>query len=261
MYKALLQLAQRRDLLYAITWREIRIRYKQSIMGFLWAILLPAVIIAAGVMVRFGMSALSGKPVPAQALAGVTVKALVWAFFAGSIRFSSTSLVGNSNLVTKIYMPREIFPVAAVLSQLLDFAVAATFIGIGLLLAGFGLSWQVLWVPLLMLIVVALAIGWALVLSAACLFFRDVKYFVEVVITFAIFITPVFYDVDMFKKWATVLRLNPLAPLIEGLERSAVYHEMPSLFWVSYSAAIAIISLVGGFYLFKKWEPGFAENI
>jgi len=261
MVKSLSQLVRRRDLLYAITWREIKIRYKQSIMGFLWAILLPAVIIAAGVMVRFGMSALSGKPVPAQALAGVTVKALVWAFFAGAIRFSSTSLVSNTNLVTKIYMPREIFPIAAVLSQLLDFAVAAVLVGIGLLLAGFGLSWQLLWVPLLILAVVVLATGWALILSAACLFFRDVKYFVEVVITFAIFITPVFYDVEMFHKWATLLLLNPLAPLIEGLERAAVYHEMPDLFWVSYSFAVATISLIGGFYLFKKWEPGFAENI
>jgi lipopolysaccharide transport system permease protein len=261
MANALTELGKRRDLLYAITWREIKIRYKQSIMGFLWAILLPAVIIAAGVLVRYGMSALSGKPVPAQALAGVTVKALVWAFFAGTMRFSSTSLAGNANLVTKIYMPREIFPIAAVLSQLIDFAVAGTLVGLGLLIAGFGVSWQLLWLPLLMILIIALATGWALFLSAACLFYRDVKYFVEVVITFAIFITPVFYDVEMFKKWATVLYLNPLAPLIEGVEKCAVYHEMPDLFWISYSAVAAAISLVGGFYLFKKWEPGFAESI
>ena len=123
------------------------------------------------------------------------------------------------------------------------------------------MSWQLLWVPLLLLALIALAAGWALLLSAACLFYRDVKYFVEVVITFAIFITPVFYDVSMFKKWATLLYLNPLTPIIEGLDRVIVYHEMPNLFWMTYSAAFAAVSLVGGFYLFKKWEPGFAENI
>ena len=101
MYQALRELVARRDLLYMIAWREIKIRYKQSIMGFMWAILLPAVIVAAGLIVRYGMSALSGKPISAQEIAAVTVKGLVWAFFAGALRFSSTSLIANPNLVTK----------------------------------------------------------------------------------------------------------------------------------------------------------------
>jgi ABC-type polysaccharide/polyol phosphate export permease len=261
MRKALQELIDRRELLYMITWREIKVRYKQSVMGFLWAILLPAVVVGAGVLVRFAMSALSGKPVSADAIAGVTVKSLLWAFFAGAMRFSSTSLIGNSNLVTKIYMPREIFPIAAILSQLVDFAIASAVIAIALLGGGYVASWRLLWAPVLLAIVLLLAIGWALILSAACLYFRDVKYFVEVVITFAIFVTPVFYDVEMFGKWAKLLLLNPLAPVIEGLERCVVYHSTPNLFWLSYSALIASFSAVGGLYLFKKWEPGFAENI
>jgi ABC-type polysaccharide/polyol phosphate export permease len=255
------ELLARRDLLYMIAWREIKIRYKQSVMGFMWAILLPAVIVTAGIIVRYGMSAISGKPISGQEIAGITVKALVWAYFAGALRFSSTSLIGNPNLVTKIYMPREIFPLAAILSQLLDFGVASVLAAIVFLLTGLGPSWQLLWVPLLLVITVALATGWALLISAACLFFRDVKYLVEVVLTFAVFITPVFYDVEMFKKWSTVLLLNPLAPLIEGLEKCVVYQEMPSLPWLSYSAGVALVSLLAGFYFFKKWEPAFAENI
>jgi len=204
---------------------------------------------------------LSGKSISADAIAGVTVKSLVWAFFAGAMRFSSTSLVGNTNLVTKIYMPREIFPVAAVLSQLIDFGIASIIVAIGLLATGYGWSWQVLWVPILLITVIVLAVGWALILSAACLFFRDVKYLVEVVITFAIFVTPVFYDVEMFGRWANRLLLNPLAPLIEGLETCVVYHSNPNSLWVSYSMAISALSLVGGFYLFKRWEPSFAESI
>lgn len=244
-----------------ITWREIKIRYKQSIMGFMWAIFLPAVIIGAGIIVRYGMAALSGKPISGQEIAAVTVKGLVWAFFAGAMRFSSTSLVGNPNLVTKIYMPREIFPVASILSQLVDFGIAAALLVIALLIAGLGLSWQLLWVPILLAITIVLATGWALLLSAACLFFRDVKYLVEVLITFAIFITPIFYDVEMFKKWANVLLLNPLAPLLEGLEKTIVYHGAPNLPWLAYSAVFAALSLIGGFYFFKKWEPLFAESI
>jgi lipopolysaccharide transport system permease protein len=261
MVQSLQELFARRDLLYMIAWREIRIRYKQSVMGFMWAILLPAVIVSAGIIVRYGMSVMSGKPISGQEIAGITVKGLVWAFFAGSLRFSSTSLIGNPNLVTKIYMPREIFPLASILSQLLDFGVAAGIVLIVFIGARLGASWQLLWVPVLLFITIALATGWALILSAACLFFRDVKYLVEVIITFAIFITPVFYDVEMFKKWADVLMLNPLAPLIEGFNSTIVYGRSPDLPWLAYSSIIAFVSLVLGFYLFKRWEPSFAESI
>jgi lipopolysaccharide transport system permease protein len=261
MRASLQELIARRDLLYMIVWREIKIRYKQSVMGFMWAIMLPAVIVTAGIIVRYGMSALSGKPISAQDIAGITVKGLVWAFFAGSLRFSSTSLIGNPNLVTKIYMPREIFPLASILSQLLDFSVASSLVTVVFLVSRLGASWQLLWVPPLLIITVALATGWALILSAACLFFRDVKYLVEVVITFAIFVTPVFYDVELFKKWANLLMLNPLAPLIEGLEECIVYRAAPNLPWIAYSGAVALVSLVAGFYFFKRWEPAFAERI
>jgi ABC-type polysaccharide/polyol phosphate export permease len=261
LVEALQRLVARRDLLYMITWREIKIRYKQSVMGFLWAILLPAVIVTAGIAVRYGISTISNKPIHSQEIAGVTVKGLLWAFFAGALRFSSTSLIGNSNLVTKIYMPREIFPLASILSQLLDLAVASILVIVIFVVARLGASWQLLWVPILLVITIALATGWAFLVSAACLFFRDVKYLVEVVITFAIFVTPVFYSVEMFRKWANVLLLNPLAPILEGLEKCIVYKTMPSLLWTVYSGAVALVSLVAGFYLFKKWEPKFAESI
>jgi len=261
MRKALQQLFARRDLLYMIAWREIKIRYKQSVMGLLWAVLVPAVIVSAGIMVRYGMSVISGKPISPQDIAGITVKSLVWAFFAGALRFSSTSLIGNPNLVTKIYLPREIFPLASILSQLLDFGVASGLVFIVLLITRLGASWQLLWVPLLLVITVTLATGWALVISAACLFFRDVKYLVEVFITFAIFVTPVFYDVEMFSRQANFLLLNPLAPLIDGLEKCIVLGVSPQVPWVAYSGVFALVSLAGGFWLFKRWEPAFAESI
>lgn len=261
MSEAVRELISRRDLLYMVAWREIKIRYKQSIMGLLWAVLLPMIIIAAGIVVRYGMSELSGASITAVIVAGVSVKSLAWAFFAGTMRFSSTSLIANANLVTKIYMPREIFPIAAVLSQLFDLAIASAILAVGLLLLGIGASWHLIFAPFLVAAVVALAAGWALIISAACLFFRDVKYLVEVFITFAIFITPVFYDVEIFGHWAQVLLLNPLAPLLEALEACIVYHRTPDTFWVSYSAAVAAASVVAGFIVFKRWEPSFAEKI
>jgi len=261
MPAALIELVKRRDLLYMITWREIKIRYKQSLMGFMWAILLPALIILAGITVRYGMATLSGQPVSHEAIASVSVKALAWAFFSSAMRFSSTSLISNTNLVTKIYLPREVFPIGAVLAQFFDLAIAASVLAVALIFTGVGTSWEMLWVPILVAILVALATGWALVLSAACLFFRDVKYLVEVVVNFAIFVTPVFYGVEMFGSWKTALMLNPLAPLLIAFESIIVYHTAPDLPWLGYSAAFAFIALIGGFYLFKRWEPMFAENI
>src|SRR5437879_1588289 len=108
---ALAQLVSRRDLLYMLTWREIRIKYKQSLMGMLWAILMPVVIVSAGIVVRVGFSVLSGRPVEVGDVASVMVRAVPWAFFVSSIRFGTTSLIANTNLVTKIALPREVFPV------------------------------------------------------------------------------------------------------------------------------------------------------
>lgn len=254
-------LIRRRDLLYMITWREIKIRYKQSLMGFMWAILLPGLIILAGITVRYGIATLSGEPVSAMAIASVSVKALAWAFFASALRFSSTSLVSNTNLVTKIYLPREVFPISAVLAQLFDLAIAASVLVVVLLFMGVGVSWEISWVPLLVVILVALATGWALILSAACLFFRDVKYLVDVFVNFAIFVTPVFYGVEMFGRWKNALMLNPLSPLLVAFENIIVYRATPNFAWLGYSAVFALVVLTGGFYLFKRWEPMFAENI
>ena len=113
MHQYLRELAQYRDLLYMLTWRDIRIKYKQSIMGFMWAIFMPLLIVSAGVLVRYAFSRLSGVPLAWKDIAEVSVKAVPWAFFVSSIRFSTLSLIANTNLVTKIYFPRELFPLAA----------------------------------------------------------------------------------------------------------------------------------------------------
>src|SRR5689334_15810739 len=115
----------RRDLLFMLSWREIAIKYKQSIMGFLWAVLMPALIVSAGVLVRVAFSRIAGTTVSMSDVALVATKSVPWAFFVASIRFCSMSLVSNANLVSKIYMPREVFPLSAVISQGVDFVVAS----------------------------------------------------------------------------------------------------------------------------------------
>ena len=244
-----------------LAWRDITIKYKQSIMGFMWAIFMPLLIVSAGIIVRYAFSRLSGEPLVWKDVAEVSVKAVPWAFFVSSLRFSTLSLIANTNLVTKIYFPRELFPLAAVLSQLFDLVVAAVALAILLAVAGIGVSMQLLWVPVLVVLLVALVLALGFLFSALALFFRDVKYLVEVVLTFGIFFTTVFYNVELFGEWAPFLLLNPLAPILEGLGACIVHQETPALGWIAYSAAFSIVGLVLSFKMFKTLEPSFAEYI
>lgn len=254
-------LGARRDLLLTVAAREIKIKYKQSVMGFLWAILMPMLIVGAGILVRLGFARVSGAPLDPADLASVTVRAVPWAFVVGSIRFATNSLVSNANLVTKIYLPREIFPLASVLAQLVDFAVAATLVVVVFGALGVGASVHLFWVPVLVALLILQVTAVGLFLSAASLFFRDVKYLVEAVLTFAIFFTPVFYDADFFGSLAPVLLLNPVAPVLEGLADAVVHHQAPDAGWTAYGAATGLAGLWLGLRFFRSLEPYFAETV
>jgi lipopolysaccharide transport system permease protein len=261
MKEELWELYRYRGLLYMIAYRDVRVRYKQSIMGILWAVLMPILIVGAGIVVRYGYAVASGKPLQTGDVASVAVKSLPWAFLVSSIRFSCTSLISNHSLVTKVYFPKDIFPVAAVMASLFDFVVASGALVIFLLVIQAGWSAQLAWVPILLVMMVALTVGIAMVVSAASLFFRDVKYIVEIALTFGIFFTPVFYDVRMLGDKGHWLLLNPVAPILEGLAGCVVRHQAPDLPWLGYSFGFGLAALLGGYIFFKHLEPAFAESI
>ncbi len=261
MRENLRELIKYRELLYMLAYRDIKVRYKQSVMGFLWAILMPVLIVMAGVLVRYGYVLIAGKHLEPSDIASVAVKSLPWAFLVSSIRFGCNSLVLNPNLVTKVYFPKEIFPMAAVLASLFDFLVASVAL-IALLLA-FRIGWSVylLWTPVLIAMMVILAAGVGMIVSAASLFFRDVKYIVEILLTFGIFFTPVFYDTSMLGAKGKWLLLNPIAPILDGLSACVALHEPPDLRWLGYSLGFGLVAILGGYVFFKHLEPAFAESI
>ncbi len=255
------ELIRHRELLFMVAYRDLRLKYKQTVMGFLWAIFLPAVVVGAGILVKYAFASVSGRPIEPRALATVAVKSVPWAFFVGAIRFSSNSLLGNTNLVTKVAFPKEIFPIAAVLSQAVDFAIASTILAVVLAFAEIGISPAIAWAPVLVAILVLLTVGLGILLAAAGLFYRDVKYIVEIILTFAVFVTPVFYEVDAFGPAGRWLLLNPVAPIMEGLNACVVLHRAPDLLWTAWSAACAAVVAVAGYSFFKRLEASFAENI
>jgi ABC-type polysaccharide/polyol phosphate export permease len=267
-----------RELLYQLTLRDIRIRYKQAVMGFAWAVLMPGLIVLAGTLVRFAMAYVGGGSVETREIAGMSVKALPWAFFVGAIGFATTSLTGNLPLVSKIYFPREVLPLSATLAQTFDSTIGALTLVIALPFLGVHFGATLLWAPLLALLVLAFTMGAALFLACANLFFRDVKYIVQVLLTFGIFFTPVFFEPRMFGPvGARLMMLNPLAPILEGLRLSVVDgHNLAlplveatskglvqvwSPWYLVYAAVWALLGLLACALLFHRSEAVFAEYI
>src|SRR5580658_537221 len=261
MKEKLQELYKYRGLLYMITYRDIKVRYKQSIMGFFWAILMPILIVMSGVVVRYAYAMVAHAPLKTADIASVAIKSVPWAFIVSSIRFTCNSLTGNRELVVKIYFPKEIFPMAAVLACLFDFLVAFAALVIFLIFIKIGVSLYLLWVPVLLATMILFCVGIGTIVSAVSLFFRDVKYIVEVFLTYGIFFTPVFYDVRMLGARGKWLMLNPMAPLLEGLSDVIVRHQSSDIHWYVYSLTISVIVFFSGFVFFKDLEPAFPESI
>jgi len=262
MCERLKELYKYRELLYMIAYRDIRVRYKQSIMGFLWAILMPILIVMSGIVVRIAYARAAHTSLEPADIASLAVKSLPWAFFVSSTRFGCNSLaMSNRELVTKVYFPKEIFPLGAVAASFFDLAVATIALVVFLAVEQIKLNLNLLWVPVLLLTLIAISCGVSMLVAAGSLFFRDVKYIVEVFLTFGIFFTPVFYSIQMVGSRGKWLLLNPLAPVLEGLSLCIARQTTPDLIWVGYSMACAIAVLTAGYLLFKHLEPAFAESI
>jgi ABC-type polysaccharide/polyol phosphate export permease len=239
---------------------------------------MPVLIVAAGALVRVAMAFVGGRPLVPEEVVGIAIKAVPWAFFVGALGFGINSLTGNSNLVTKIYFPREVLPLASTLAQMFDSSIGLGALLVVCLLIGVDFGLAALWAIPLLAILVAFTAGSALLVGCANLFFRDVKYIVQVLLSFGIFFTPVFFEPQMFgPTGARVMMLNPLAPVLEGLRLSMVYdHNLLSpviemarkgavLVWspwyLAYSAGWSIVMIVGGLLIFHRTEPKFAEYV
>ncbi len=269
-----------RELLWRMVWRDIRIRYKQAIMGAGWALLMPLMIVAAGCLVKVALAYAGGNPVDLPRVAGMSVKALGWAFFAGALGFAANSLTGNMQLVTKVYFPREVFPLSAVLTQAVDLILGGIFLT-ALLTAFAGLhwSWNMLWVIPLTILLILLTAAASFVLSCGNVFFRDVKYIVQVILTFGIFFTPVFYEPEVFgPHGALLMMLNPLSPVLEGLrltiieghtlwlplnmtDRAGATIQVWHPWYLAYSGIWAVLGFLVSWRWFHKLEFLFAEYI
>jgi ABC-type polysaccharide/polyol phosphate export permease len=247
-------------LLWELTMRDLRLRYKQTVMGFGWAVFMPIVntVVFSVIFTRVARVDTGGVPYPLYAFLGL----LTWNFLASSLRFSSVSLTSNVALVTKVYFPREILPFSAVIVSLVDFAVASLLLLPLMLYYGTGLSWAVLALPLVVLVHVVFTTAIGLILAMGNLFYRDVKYLFEIVLTVWMFGTSVVYPVERIGgRLGQVLALNPMTPIIDAYRSVLLRGELPDAVTFGSAALISAALLGVGWLVFHRAEFDFAESI
>lgn len=252
---------QRRELLYFLTIRDIKLRYKQTALGIAWAVIQPLVTMVIFTLFfgRFVGVSSDGMPYSVFAYAGL----LLWTFLSNAINTSSNSLVGNINLITKVYFPRVIIPSASVLAGLMDFAIGSVaLIGLGIYYhASLTLSWSILLAPFFVLLTVLLALGVGMWLAGLNVKYRDVRHALPFVIQIWMFLSPVIYPSTVVpQKWRWVLLLNPLTGIIEGF-RACLFGRPINWLATSIAAAITFLVLAYANYSFRRTERGFADYI
>jgi lipopolysaccharide transport system permease protein len=248
-----------RELLYFLTWRDVKVRYKQAVLGIAWAVIQPLATMLI-FTVFFGKLAKvpsDGIPYPIFSYAAL----LPWMFFLNAVSNSSNSLVGSANLITKVYFPRLIIPGAAVLAALVDFGIAfVVFVGL-FAYYGYSVTWAVLLFPVLVVLTVLLALGVGLWTSALNVKYRDVRYALPFLLQLWMFATPVIYPSSLMpERWRWVLAVNPLTGIIEGYRASLLGSPV---MWgaLGYSAAIGISFLLYAAFYFRRTERQFADIV
>lgn len=260
MLRHLAEFWRRRDLLWHMTVRHLRGQYKQSVLGYAWAFLNPLTLLLTlsfvfSVLLRFPSQ---GLPYALFVLVGL----LPWMFFANGLTTATDSVSGAMNLVTKVYFPREILPMAAINTKIVDL-----FFGL-IILAGLMMIYNhpptetMLWVPLLFGIQLIFTAGLAFPMAALNVYFHDVRYLVGVVLTMWFYLTPVIYPVEIVpSKYQFIFDLNPMAILVNAYRRVILLDDSPAMDRLLLGLGIAVVTFVVGYFLFKRMEAGFADRI
>jgi lipopolysaccharide transport system permease protein len=254
------ELWEYRELLYFLIWRDVKVRYKQTVLGAAWAVMQPLFMMVV-FSLFFGLLAKvpsDGIPYPI-----FTFCALIpWQLFANALSEASNSLIGNQNLITKVYFARLVIPIAAVLSGLVDFLIAFLIL-IGMMFYyGIVLGWSILVLPAFVLLAVLTALAVGLWLSALNVQYRDVRYTMGFLVQFWLFATPVAYSSSIVpEKWRVFYGINPMVGVVEGFRWALLGKSQPPSAMLFVSVLVVSVLLTGGLYYFRSMEQEFADIV
>jgi lipopolysaccharide transport system permease protein len=254
------ELWEYRELLYFLTWRDIKVRYKQTIFGASWAIIQPfmTMVVFSLFFGRLANVPSDGIPYPIFSYAAL----VPWQFFASGLGQAANSLVSSSHMIRKIYFPRLAMPVATILSNLVDFGLAFSVVLVLMLFYGILPTARVIWLPLFLFLALITALGAGLWSSAMNVQFRDIRYAVPFIIQFWMFATPIAYPSSLLEEpWRTIYGLNPMAGVVEGFRWALLDTGTAPGWMVFFSFLAAVGLLVSGAYYFRRQEKTFADVV
>lgn len=255
------ELWEYRELLYFLTWRDIKVRYKQTVLGAAWAIIQPffTMVVFSLFFGRLAKIPSDGIPYPIFAYAAL----VPWTFFANGLSQSSNSLVGSANLIKKVYFPRLVAPISGVVGGLPDFGISfVVLVGMMFYYGLYPTVYSILWLPAFLLLALVTALGVGLWLSALNVEYRDVRYVVPFLTQFWLFATPIAYPASLLSEpWRTVYGVNPMVGVVEGFRWALLGSGHAPGPMVLVSAVAALVILVTGAFYFRRMERTFADIV
>ncbi len=249
-----------RELLYFLIWRDVKVRYKQTLLGAAWAILQPLLTMVVFSIFFGKLARMPSDGVPYPLFAYVAL--VPWTFFANGLILSSGSLVSNQTLLRKVYFPRLVIPISAVASGLIDFGIA--FVVLLGLAARYGVTptSHMLWLPALVLLALVTALGVGLWFSALNVLYRDIQYVVPFLVQVWLYATPIVYPSSLVpERWRTLYALNPMVGVVEGFRWALLGTGTAPGPMILVSAAAALALMIGGLFFFRRMEKSFSDVV
>jgi lipopolysaccharide transport system permease protein len=257
---ALRELWDYRELAHFLVWRDLKVRYKQTALGIGWAVVQPLVTVVIFSVIFGRLADLPSDSVPYPVF---TLSALLpWQLFSAAFTGAGASVVGSANLITKVYFPRLIVPIAAVLAPLADFLVWTGLLAVVMAWYGIAPTWNIVWLPLLTLAAVGLALGVGLWVAALNVRYRDVRYLLPFALQAWLWVSPVAYSLELVpERWKAVYGLNPLVGVIQGFRWALLGSEAPGAALLLPATLITLVLVLGGLFYFRRTEDHFADLI
>lgn len=250
-----------RELFFFLAWRDILVRYKQTVIGFAWALLRPFLTMLVFTLVFGKLAKLPSEGVPYPIL--VFAALLPWQFFSNAFTEAGNSLISNANMISKVYFPRLVIPASAVIVSFVDFLISGVIL-VGLMFwYGFMPDWRMLTLPLFIFVAFAAAMGAGLWIAALNVKYRDFRYIIPFVVQFGLYVSPVgFSSTIVPEKWRLLYSLNPMVGVIDGF-RWAILGGNTQLYWPGFLLSLVLVTLllITGIFYFRKTERGFADLI
>ncbi|MCI8384574.1 MAG: ABC transporter permease [Clostridia bacterium] len=249
---------QYRELLKTNVKKEIRGRYKNSILGVMWSFLNPLLQLAVYSIIFGALLAGGDSTYPIY----ICVALIPWTYFTTAITQSAFTIIGNGDIIKKVYFPREILPISVVTSGAVNFVISTIIILAFVIFSGVGLSWYLLLYPFVLLVQYVLLLGFSFIVSSITVYFRDLEHIIGIVLLAAFYGTPIVYKLEQLPaNLQVIMQLNPMTHIINGYRDIFYYHQMPNMKTLGILLFISTGLTIAGYFLFKKLQKGFAEEL